>query len=86
MGTSNKLYKLISDFLNKKLDGKEFEYQFSNIYDFTNDEFELNDTTYLVKIREYLERYSPIKEDIKNHPEYYIDDEELRQKIRALGW
>ena len=81
--TTKKLSDYIESFLNGTIDGVAFEKAYSDCYDFeeleTGENFE-----YLQNVRTLLERFSPYEVDLKEHPDYYINEDKLKRKINVF--
>jgi hypothetical protein len=78
------LHELIDKFIRKELGGDAFEKLYSDVYDFEDiDEAKLG-MDYFSSIRELLEHYSSSKGDLKIHSDYYISEDQLRDKIAEL--
>ena len=78
------LYKIIDQFISGHINADSFEEKFTEIFDFsdlTENEINLN---YFQKIRELLEHYSFSEEDIKKDSQFFIDNNQLRDRIIKL--
>ncbi len=84
MDNNNKLKAIVEDFILKKIDGSEFEKQYSTIYDFEETEMDEDENSYFKKIRDLLEKFTPFNSDIQNFSDYFIDENKLRFKVLSL--
>ena len=77
------LYTIIQDFLSKKIDAKDFEKNYSQCYDFVEDlDLQCESTkVYYANIRMILERFTPHYIDLKEHPDFYIDEHRLQFEV-----
>lgn len=81
----NVLDKLIRDFISDKVTASLFEEQFTKYFDF--DDIDFKDPTHemlFTLVRQLLERYTPYNDDIINHPQYYLDEQQLKEKIAKV--
>jgi hypothetical protein len=81
--TVERLNGHILSFLDREIDGAEFEKMFSDCYDFE----EIDEgvySKYFEEIRTLLERFSPNVRDLQENSDYFISEEELRIKIKRL--
>ena len=77
----DRLEKCITEFVSGIINGSYFEQVYSDIFDFEDEEVDVN---YFGKIRDFLEHFSPYDSDLNKHPQFYINEEQLREKIIAL--
>jgi hypothetical protein len=82
-GIAGRLNKHILSFLDGSIDGSEFEKLFSDCYDFEERD-ELAYSKYFQEVRILLERFSPYDKDLKEHSDYYLNEQQLRIKIKGL--
>lgn len=78
------LQSLIEEFLSGKLDGARFEREFTDVLDFEEIQADESLTNYFSLIRELLERFTTNEEDLKKHPDYYINSRQLKEGILKI--
>lgn len=81
----NKLNAIIKDFIVKKIDGSQFEEQYSAIYDFEEYKIDEDEKSYFENIRHLLEKFTPFTRDIHDFSDYFINENQLRIKILGLN-
>ena len=79
-----KLSTLVDAFLGGQLEPIVFEKRFSEIFDFEEIDYRGNSEGYFLGIRNILEHLTFSKNDLKNHPDYFVDGKQLKDKIFRL--
>lgn len=82
--TTQELNKLIDDFLGGELDAEQFESSFTSIFDFVEIEDNGLIMEYFSSVRKILERFTFSENDLKSHPNYYIDSLQLKNVINTI--
>jgi hypothetical protein len=77
------LIESIDKFLTGKVGALLFEKEYTDIFDFADLNDEVIDD-YFKEVRELLEHYTSEQKDIKDYPEYYIDEKKLKAGIIRL--
>ena len=77
------LKNLIELFVNGKINGEYFEKCYSELYDF-EELSDVEDSEFFGKVRSYLEHFSSCKSDLTMYPDFYINEEKLKEVIINL--
>lgn len=80
------LYSIIQDFLSRKINAEVFEKKYSRGFDLEEDlEFESEiKREYYSEIRLILERFTPYRRDLMEHPDFYIDELRLQKEVLEI--
>ncbi len=81
---TERLSELVNAFLNGQMNAPIFEEKFTAIHDLEDFELEEQYDKYFSQIRKILERYTFSQDDLRLHPDYYIDELQLKSMISTL--